>query len=79
MMQPTTTAGPGDRGAKTSSQVHWPSSDLVGTSQMVVVRETLGVACTACWSGSFPVGCTSIQVMATLLDMSDRLSIAIIS
>jgi hypothetical protein len=66
-------------GAKTSSRVHWPSSDLVGTSQMVVVRETLGVACTACWSGSFPVGRTSIQVMATLLDMSDRLSVAIIS
>jgi hypothetical protein len=45
---------------------------------MVVVRETLRVARTACWSGSSPAGCMSIQVTMTLLDMSDRLSITVI-
>jgi hypothetical protein len=40
---------------------------------MVVVRETPGVARTTCWSGSSPVGCISIRVVATLSDMSDRL------
>jgi hypothetical protein len=40
-------------GAMTSSQEHETDFDLVGTSQMVVVRETPRVARTVCWSGSF--------------------------
>jgi hypothetical protein len=40
-------------GAMTSSQEHGTDFDLVGTSQMVVVRETPRVARTVCWSGSF--------------------------
>jgi hypothetical protein len=42
---------------------------------MVVVRETREVKCMTCWSGSSPAGCTSIQIAATLLDMSDGLSL----
>jgi hypothetical protein len=53
--------------------------NLVGTSQIVVVRETLEATCTTCGSGSSPVGCISIRVNATLSDMSGRLSIAVIS
>jgi hypothetical protein len=60
-------------GAKTSSQEQSPDFDLEVTSQTVVVCETSGVVRTACWSGSSPVGYISIQVTATLLDMSDRL------
>jgi hypothetical protein len=41
-------------GAKTSSWVQETDFDLVGTLQMVVIHETPGVACTSCWSGSFP-------------------------
>jgi hypothetical protein len=47
--------------------------------RMVVVREILGVAHTTCWSGSSSVWCISIQVITTLSDMSDRLSVAVIS
>jgi hypothetical protein len=53
--------------------------DLVGTSQMVVVRGTLWVVRTACWSGSSPAGCISIWVVMTLLIMSDILSVVVIS
>jgi hypothetical protein len=35
-------------GAKTSSWEQRPDFDLVGTSWMVVVRETRGVTCTTC-------------------------------
>jgi hypothetical protein len=49
--------------------------DLVGTSRMVVIRETREAKRTTCWSGSSPTGCTSIQITATLSDMSDRLSL----
>jgi hypothetical protein len=40
---------------------------------MVVIHETIGVARMMCWSGSSPAGCISIQVTATLSDMSDHL------
>jgi hypothetical protein len=47
--------------------------------RMVAIHETSGVVCTACWSGSSPAGCISIRVTTTLLDMSDCLSVIIIS
>jgi hypothetical protein len=40
--------------AKTSSREQSPEFDLVGTSLMVVVRETPGVTRTTCRLGSFP-------------------------
>jgi hypothetical protein len=46
---------------------------------MVVIRETLGVAHMTCWSGSSPIGCISIRVTMTLLDMSDCLAVVVIS
>jgi hypothetical protein len=47
---------------------------------MVIVRETPGGGTrTMCRSGSSPAGCISIRVAVTLLNMSDRLSIAVIS
>jgi hypothetical protein len=42
---------------------------------MVVIRETREAKRMTCWSGSSPTGCTSIQITATLSDMSDRLSL----
>jgi hypothetical protein len=56
-----------------------PDFDLVGTSQTIVIRETPGATHTMCRLGSSPAWCTSIRVAATLLDMSDRLSLAVIS
>jgi hypothetical protein len=49
--------------------------DLVGTLQTVVVRETRETTRTMCWSCSSPAWCTSIRVTATLLNMSDCLSL----
>jgi hypothetical protein len=46
---------------------------------MVVIRETRGVVRMMCWSGSFPTGCISIRITATFSDMSDRLSVDVIS
>jgi hypothetical protein len=46
---------------------------------MVVVRETPGVTRMTAWSDSSPGGCTTIQITVTLLDLSDRLSVAVIS
>jgi hypothetical protein len=43
-----------------------PRFDLVGTSRMVVVRETPGVTRTTCRSGSSPTVCTSIRITVTL-------------
>jgi hypothetical protein len=79
MRQPTTTVGRVITGAKTSSREKGPCFDLVGTSQTDVIRETLRVVCMACWSGSSPAGCIWIRVTATLSDMSDRLSVVVIS
>jgi hypothetical protein len=74
------TTGPDDhRGAKTSSREQGPIFDLVGTSWTVVVCETTGVMRMTCWSDSSPAGCISIQIAATLSDMSGRLSVAVIS
>jgi hypothetical protein len=56
-----------------------PSFDLVGTSQTVVVCETLGFTRTMCQSGSSPTGCISIRVPTTLSDMSNRLSVVVIT
>jgi hypothetical protein len=67
------------QGANTSSREQGPNFDLVGTSQMVIVRETCGVTRTMCWSGSSPAWCISIQITMTLSDMSERLFVAIIS
>jgi hypothetical protein len=53
--------------------------DLVGTSRTIIIREASGVARTTCWSGSSPVGCISIRVTTILSDMSDCLSVAVIS
>jgi hypothetical protein len=66
-------------GAKTSSREQGLAFDLVETSQIVVVCETPGVTRTSCWSGSSPIGCISIQVTTTLSDMSDCLSVIVIS
>jgi hypothetical protein len=41
-------------GAMTSYREQGTNFNLVGTSQMVVIRETPRVARIACWSGSFP-------------------------
>jgi hypothetical protein len=65
-------------GAKTSSWEQGPDFDLVGTSRMVVIRETPGVTRMTRWSGSSPAGCISIRVTVTLSDMNDRLSVAVI-
>jgi hypothetical protein len=46
---------------------------------MVVIRETPGAMRTMCRSGSSPAWCISIRVIVTLSDMSDRLSVAVIS
>jgi hypothetical protein len=46
---------------------------------MVVVRETQGATRTTCRSGSSLVGCTPIRIAATLLDMSNRLLVVVIS
>jgi hypothetical protein len=62
-------------GAKTSFQEQNPNFDLVGTSRIVVVRETHGATHMMCWSGSSPAGCTPIRITVTLLDMCDRLSL----
>jgi hypothetical protein len=62
-------------GAKTSSREQGPNFNLVGTSQTVVIRETREAKRTTCCSGSSPVGCTPIQITATLSNMSDRLSL----
>jgi hypothetical protein len=56
-----------------------PDFDLVWTSWTVIIRETRGATRMMCWSGSSPEGCISIQVTATLSDMSGRLSVAVIS
>jgi hypothetical protein len=69
----------GSLGAKTSSQDQRPDFDLVETSRTVVVHETREATRTTCWSGSSPVGCISIRSTMTLLDMSGRSSVAIIS
>jgi hypothetical protein len=60
-------------GAKTSSQEQRPDFDLVGTLRVVVIHETCGAMRTICWSGSSPVGCTPIQIVVTLSNMSDHL------
>jgi hypothetical protein len=52
--------------------------DLVGTSQIIVIHETPGVTRAMCWSGSSPARCISIQIAMTLLNMSDRSSVAVI-
>jgi hypothetical protein len=52
---------------------------LIRDLQMVVVCETPGVMCTVCWLGFSHVGCISIRVAATLSDISDCLSVAVIS
>jgi hypothetical protein len=71
--------GQASLGIKTSSLEQGPNFDLVGISWMVVIRETSGVTRTTCWSSSSPAGCTPIWIVVTLSDMSDRLSVAIIS
>jgi hypothetical protein len=48
MRQPRMTAGPVSQGAKTSPWEQGPSFALVGTSQMVVLHATLGVARIVC-------------------------------
>jgi hypothetical protein len=65
--------------AKTSSREQSLDFDLVGTSRMVVVRETCGATRMTCWSGSSPAGCTPNRITTTLSDMSDCLSIEVIS
>jgi hypothetical protein len=42
---------------------------------MIVVCETLRAIRITCRSGSSPTGCISIRVVATLSDMSNRLSL----
>jgi hypothetical protein len=66
-------------GAKTSSREQGPKFDLVGTPQMVVICKTREATHTTCWSGSSTAWCTLIRIIVTLLDMSDRLSVAVIS
>jgi hypothetical protein len=66
-------------GAKTSSREQGPKFDLVGTPQMVVIGKTREATHTTCWSGSSTAWCTPIRIVVTLSDMSDRLSIAVIS
>jgi hypothetical protein len=66
-------------GAKTSSREQSPDFDLVGSSRAVVIHDTPGAMRMTCWLGSSPTGCISIRVTTTLFDMSDRLSIAVIS
>jgi hypothetical protein len=62
-------------GAKTLSQEQGLNFGLVGTLPKVVVLETPGAMRTTCRSGSSPAGYISIQIVVTLSDMSDRLSL----
>jgi hypothetical protein len=73
------TVGLGIAGSQDLSLKQRTDFDLVGTSQSVVIRETPGVMRMTCWSGSSAAGCILIRIIATLSDMSDRMSIAIIS
>jgi hypothetical protein len=62
-------------GPKTSSREKGPNFDLVGTSHTVVVCETREDKRMMCWSGSSPVGCTTIRITETLSYIGDRLSL----
>jgi hypothetical protein len=66
-------------GVKTSSREQRPDFNLVETLRTVVVCETPRATRMMCRSGSSPVGCISIWVTVTLSNMSDRLSVAVIS
>jgi hypothetical protein len=60
-------------GAKTLSREQGPNFDLIGTSRKVIIREIYE------WSCSSPVWCISIQIIVTLMNISDRLLVAVIS
>jgi hypothetical protein len=65
-------------GGKTSSREEGPNFNLVGTLWTVVVRETHGPHVRHVVR-FFPVGCTLIQITATLSNMSECLLIDVIS